>query len=132
MVAKGALEAAAGNTGSAGSVIGAGIGLGIGVGMGQTMGGGIGQAAQQVNYGGQLACPACRVPNAADAAFCKSCGVSLRPAAPAQAVCRKCSKPTAPGAFCSNCGSPQESRCSGCSATIPAGAKFCPGCGKPA
>lgn len=126
-----ALEAAASNQGTAGNVIGAGIGLGMGVGMGQGMGTGIGQASQQVTFTGQVACPSCRTPNSADAAFCKACGVSLRPAPVQGITCRKCGKPTPPGAFCGNCGAPQDAKCGGCGVSIPAGAKFCPGCGKP-
>lgn len=127
-----ALEAAASNTGTAGSVIGAGIGLGMGVGMGQNMGAGMGQAGQQMTYGGTVACPSCRTPNAPDAAFCKSCGTSVRPAAVAVPGCRQCGKPIASGTFCPHCGTSQDSKCKGCSINIPAGAKFCPGCGQPA
>jgi membrane protease subunit (stomatin/prohibitin family) len=126
-----ALEAAAGNTGNAGGVMGAGMGLGMGVGIGQGMGAGMGQAAQQINFGSLIPCPSCRIQNSNDAAYCKSCGNSLRPAAMQLVVCQKCGKSTPPGAFCSHCAAPQDSKCTSCNTPIIAGARFCPGCGKP-
>lgn len=123
-----ALEAAAGNTGSTGSVLGAGIGLGMGVGMGPAMGASMGQAAQQMNIT-KILCSACRTPNSADAAFCCSCGVSMRPPAVNMVTCPKCAKQTHADAFCSHCGSPTVNKCTKCTTVIPAGAKFCPGCG---
>lgn len=126
-----ALEAAAGNTGSAGTVLGAGLGLGMGVGMGPAMGASMGQAAQQMGIN-KVPCPACRTTNPADAAFCCSCGVSMRPAPANVVTCPKCARQTPAGAFCSHCGSPTVNKCGKCATVIPAGAKFCPGCGAPA
>jgi predicted ATPase/class 3 adenylate cyclase len=49
-------------------------------------------------------CPACQRSNAADAAFCASCGTAL------SSTCVACSAPLSPGdAFCSRCGSPAPS-----------------------
>ena len=59
------------------------------------------------------------------------------PAAPAagQMFCSSCGTPGA-GKFCAQCGSalaaPAVRACAGCGTQLQAGAKFCPGCGKPA
>jgi len=49
-----------------------------------------------------------------------------------KAVCPKCGAPVSGGKFCAECGAPlaAEKFCKECGDKIPAGAKFCPGCGK--
>jgi len=120
-----ALEAAAGNNGIGGAVLGAGLGLG----MGSAMGAGMAQAASQMQFG-RISCPTCRTSNAADAVFCSGCGSSITPSANKNLVnCPTCSKMSPPGAFCAHCGSAFQKKCTKCSTLIPHGAKFCPSCG---
>ena len=55
--------------------------------------------------------------------------------APGQVFCSSCGTPGT-GKFCAQCGSalaaPAVRKCGGCGTELQAGAKFCPGCGKPA
>ena len=49
----------------------------------------------------RVSCEACQHPNPDDAAFCGSCGASLRPTAP----CPTCGRENPPGqTFCNGCG----------------------------
>lgn len=109
------LETAAGNEGSAGSVMGAGLGMGMGMGMGGPMGGAFAQMApiiQPTNAGGggsgaPITCPSCNTQNPSGTRFCGRCGTGLEVAKP----------PAEPGISCDKCGT-----------NIPRGSKFCPNC----
>ena len=68
------LQTAAGNTGSAGAMMGVGLGLGMGTGAAAPLGGAVAAMAQNVNPGGAKFCAACggRLPSGAK--FCPACG----------------------------------------------------------
>ena len=72
-----ALQAAAGNEGNAGAVIGAGMGLGIGVGVGSPMGNAMSAIAQNINPTGAKHCINCGSPLPHNARFCPGCGVKM-------------------------------------------------------
>ncbi len=127
------LQEAAGNTGSPGTVMGAGLGLGMGLGAGPAFGGAMASMGSQLQPQNQGApCPKCQASNPAGAKFCVSCGHGLQVVAIAGVACPSCkvSSP-ASAAFCVSCGTALKAKCSKCSAQLPAGAKFCLDCGTP-
>jgi membrane protease subunit (stomatin/prohibitin family) len=127
------LQEAAGNTGSPGTVMGAGLGLGMGLGAGPAFGGAMAAMGGQLQPQNQGApCPKCQASNPAGAKFCVSCGHGLQVVAIAGIACPSCkvSSP-ASAAFCIGCGTALKAKCSKCSAQLPAGAKFCLDCGTP-
>ncbi len=69
-----ALQAAAGNEGNAGSVMGAGMGLGMGVGVGSPMGNAMAAIAQNINPTGAKHCVNCGTQLPPGAKFCPGCG----------------------------------------------------------
>jgi membrane protease subunit (stomatin/prohibitin family) len=113
-----------------GGVAGAGVGLGVGMMMPQMMAAGL-QPMHQTPAGAGTApaatepCPKCQAPAARGSKFCPACG------APMAAHCVSCKAPLpSPAAkFCPACGKPQQASCPKCNAIVPAGAKFCAGCG---
>ena len=72
-----ALQAAAGNEGPAGAVMGAGLGLGMGVGVGSPMGNAMAAIAQNINPGGAKHCVNCGSPLPPGAKFCPQCGSKI-------------------------------------------------------
>ncbi len=72
-----ALQAAAGNEGSAGAMIGAGMGLGVGVGIGSPMGNAMASIAQEVNPIGVRYCINCGAVLPNKAKFCPGCGAKV-------------------------------------------------------
>lgn len=69
-----ALQAAAGNEGNAGAMMGAGMGLGMGVGVGSPMGSAMASITQNVNAIGAKHCINCGVVLPVEAKFCPGCG----------------------------------------------------------
>lgn len=69
-----ALQAAAGNSGTAGAVMGAGMGLGMGAGVGIPMGQAMTEVAKAINPASSRFCRHCGVALPADAKFCPGCG----------------------------------------------------------
>lgn len=134
------LQTAAGNEGSAGTLMGSGIGLGAGLGLGNAMGQGFAGVATSMQaqpvapaVAGQAAplpacCPACSAPRSNPLAkFCSSCGTAF---AVSQA-CANCGEVIAAGAkFCGNCGTRVAApACIACGQPLAAGARFCGECG---
>ena len=68
------LQAAAGNEGNAGAVMGAGMGLGMGVGVGSPMGNAMATIAQNINPTGAKHCMNCGSQLPPGAKFCPGCG----------------------------------------------------------
>lgn len=68
------LESAAGNEGSAGTVMGAVMGMGLGVGVAAPLGTAIASAAQNVTSAGAKHCSCCGATLQSGARFCSSCG----------------------------------------------------------
>lgn len=69
-----ALQAAAGNAGTAGAVMGAGMGLGMGAGVGIQMGQAMSDVAKAIRPVGNRFCSHCGVALATDAKYCSGCG----------------------------------------------------------
>ena len=69
------LQAAAGNEGNTGAVMGAGMGLGMGVGVGSPMGNAMAAIAQNINPTGVKHCVNCGSQLPPGAKFCPGCGV---------------------------------------------------------
>jgi membrane protease subunit (stomatin/prohibitin family) len=122
------MQAAAGNEGGAGGMMGMGVGMGMGMGAGAGMGQMMGQAIGAQTA--QVACPACNGTNPAGSKFCGQCGKPMGGGLP----CPKCQKPVPGDAkFCPSCGNPMgEKACGKCNTPIAAGSKFCPSCGQAA
>lgn len=72
-----ALQAAAGNEGNAGAVMGAGMGLGMGVGVGSPMGNAMAAIAQNINPTGAKHCVNCGSQLPTGAKFCPGCGAKI-------------------------------------------------------
>ena len=74
-----ALESAAGNQGSGGSLMGAGIGMGVGLGMGGQMGRASSEIAQQMQVSPPRGtpCPKCGTSVPDTTKFCSGCGFSM-------------------------------------------------------
>lgn len=72
-----ALQAAAGNEGNAGAVMGAGMGLGMGVGVGSPMGNAMAAIAQNINPTGAKHCINCGFQLPSGAKFCPGCGAKI-------------------------------------------------------
>lgn len=124
------LNTAAGNTGAAGTVMGAGMGVGMGFGMGGAIGnaaagmGGVMNTAEE-----KKECPGCHASIGASLKFCPHCGVdTTKQPEKAQLSCSVCGTPFAAGAkFCPECGRKFHA-CAACGADIPDGATKCPNC----
>jgi membrane protease subunit (stomatin/prohibitin family) len=72
-----ALQAAAGNEGSAGALMGAGMGLGMGVGVGSPMGNAMAAIAKEINPSNAKHCINCGVAVPPEARFCPGCGTKI-------------------------------------------------------
>ncbi|ATB70783.1 hypothetical protein SJPD1_2694 [Sulfurospirillum diekertiae] len=108
------MQTAAGNEGSAGSVMGAGLGMGMGVGMGLPFGNAFAQITpnMQPNMAQtQIICQKCNTANPVGTKFCGNCGAMLT--------------------VVSNEPNRQPITCDKCNAIIPHGSKFCPNCADP-
>lgn len=139
------LQAAAGNQGNAGALMGAGMGLGAGL----AVGGSIGQGFQGISSALNTAppqptsklpppepalayppCPQCKAPRAnPNARFCDACGTQFA-STPACAACGTQLSPSAK--FCPACGTrvvPPTISCVACGAALEPGARFCGDCG---
>ena len=71
------LQAAAGNEGNAGAVMGAGMGLGMGVGVGSPMGNAMATIAKNINPTGAKHCVNCGGELPPEAKFCPGCGTKI-------------------------------------------------------
>jgi len=140
------METAAGNEGTAGSVMGAGMGLGMGASMGGVIGGLMSGPMMNVNaqpdqpqvqpQAPAALCPKCQAEVPATSRFCGVCGGSTQQETAVDTSklmvgCDKC------GAlfqttvkFCPECGDPYNA-CGECNADNPDGATACIQCGKP-
>ena len=130
------LETAAGNEGSAGSVMGAGLGMGMGIGIGAPLGQAAAQMVPQIQTASAPASPAVR--DNAGAMNCDKCGVKI----PRNSkFCPNCADPVnacpscgednpSDASACRRCGQQFPGRCRKCSAAQPMGATFCPECGE--
>ena len=126
------MQEAAGNTGTPGTLMGAGLGLGMGLGAGPAFGAAMSGMSNQLQGQNQSTpCPKCQAANPAGAKFCVSCGGGLQVTAAIACPSCKTSSP-ASAAFCTGCGLALKAKCTKCSAQLPAGAKFCLECGTPA
>jgi len=126
------LNTAAGNTGAAGTVMGAGMGMGMGFGFGGAMGNAVGNMESVMNTKEQTKeCPNCHASIGASLKFCPQCGTDTQKQAEAhKAVCSVCGAALTPGAkFCFECGR-KINACSACGCDIPDGQNKCPGCGQ--
>jgi membrane protease subunit (stomatin/prohibitin family) len=123
------LETGAGNSGTGGSLMGAGLGLGLGFGAVSTAGGLARQLEVSPATPAQVRCPKCEKQNPQGTRFCADCGEKL---ATEKLNCPSCQSENLPGAkFCHQCGIALSVRkCSQCGNEIPAGGKFCGNCGK--
>lgn len=121
------LQEAAGNTGTAGGLIGAGLGLGMGVNVGNTVGSAMmEQMVDTGKNGAEVQCRKCGNRMSPDAVFCPKCGEKKAVAL----LCIHCSAELTEGAvFCSKCGKRQSMSCPSCHAELPPDALFCPRCG---
>lgn len=116
-----ALEDAANNPGTAGSMMGMMVGGGLGGSMNNVL------HQEQAAETNPIYCPKCHAENVQTAKFCSTCGSSMQTE---QKKCIKCGNPIDEHAkFCSNCGAPQQIKCSKCGAPLTATAKFCSKCG---
>lgn len=68
------LQAAAGNAGTAGAIMGAGMGLGMGAGVGIPMGQSLSEVAKVINPAGGKFCSHCGAALPSGAKFCPGCG----------------------------------------------------------
>ncbi len=100
---------------------------------------------QQIqNIKGVVRCPSCGGEVAASAAFCSSCGATVKAAAPADTVnCPSCGAAVKKGTkFCTACGKPMEAavpaaevpqpverKCPSCNASVNEDSVFCTECG---
>lgn len=72
-----ALQAAAGNEGGAGAMMGAGLGLGMGVGVGSPMGNAMAVISKNINPAGAKHCINCGCELPPEAKFCPGCGTKI-------------------------------------------------------
>lgn len=127
------LNTAAGNTGAAGTVMGAGMGLGMGFGIGGAMGVATGGMESVMNTREEKkACPSCGASIGANLKFCPQCGAdtSKKAVAKPKTVCSVCGAELRSNAkFCPECGR-RINPCTNCGCDIPDGTSACPGCGQ--
>lgn len=124
------LNTAAGNQGSAGTVMGAGMGLGMGFGLGGTMGNAVGNMETVMTTKEEKKkCPSCETVINANLKFCPECGADTTKPAASGAKCSACgAEITAQTKFCTSCGK-KLNPCKKCGCDIPEGASKCPSCG---
>lgn len=127
------LESSASNTGTAGSIMGAGIGLGMGAGVGDAFRNQMSQSSSvmsQTDLHGhptENRCKSCGIDNKVGMKYCHSCGNKLGD------DCPHCGAAVALGQkFCSDCGKSLASKCSNCDHKLEPGERFCSNCGKKA
>lgn len=127
------LNTAAGNTGAAGTVMGAGMGLGMGFGIGGAMGVATGGMESVMNTREEKkACSSCGASIGTNLKFCPQCGAdtSKKTIAKPKAVCSACGAELRSNAkFCPECGR-RINPCANCGCDIPDGTNACPGCGQ--
>ncbi len=136
------MQTAAGNEGSAGSVMGAGLGLGMGVGLGGSMGNAFSQIApslqpvtpQPTSTQQQVNCPKCNFQNSVGTKFCGNCASQLNQDKTDKSksfiTCDKCNAQISKGSkFCPSCADPVNC-CPSCGEDNSDGAVACRGCGK--
>lgn len=134
------LHTAAGNTGAAGTVMGAGLGVGMGFGIGGAMGNAVGNMEPVMKTKEEKKkCPSCGASIGVNLKFCPECGADTQNKETKAAVCSACGAAFTKGTkFCPECGKKINS-CANCGSDIPegqstcpsCGAQMCPGCGKP-
>jgi membrane protease subunit (stomatin/prohibitin family) len=154
------LEAAAGNEGTSGNVMGAGIGMGMGFAMGGPMGNSLSQITPnlQTNSINHIFCKDCNTANPENTKFCCNCGHSITNQSSKkkfEVTCDKCGTLIPKSSrFCPNCAdsvnacpscgddNPNEAKlcrscgeqmpliCNKCNATVIFGSKFCSKCGE--
>lgn len=125
------LNTAAGNSGAAGTVMGAGMGMGMGFGMGGAMGSAMGSMDQVMSAKeAKKECPACHASIGENLKFCPQCGADTTKKPAPAAKCSVCGVEIAPGTkFCPGCGRKIQP-CSACGSDLPDGATVCPVCGQ--
>lgn len=126
------LNTAAGNKGSAGTIMGAGLGMGMGFGIGGAMGNAVGSMEPVMSTREEKKeCPSCGASIGANLKFCPECGADTKKketnAAPKCSACG--ARITAQTKFCPECGR-KVNLCTKCSCDIPDGQDVCPGCGQ--
>lgn len=126
------LNTAAGNTGAAGTVMGAGMGVGMGFGMGGAMGSAMGGMEKVMTTREETKkCPSCGATIGASLKFCPECGadtkkVTVEP----ELKCAACGAAFRKGTkFCPECGR-KINACSSCGGDLPDGETLCPTCGQ--
>lgn len=126
------MEKAAGNTGSAGDMMGVGMGLGMGTAMGGAVGKQFGEAAAAMNISEETnapACPSCGEKLTNGKRFCVACGFDT--AKTGRVLCPFCGEPlaNADARFCPDCGKSLVKSCPECGSECAADKKFCADCG---
>ena len=117
-----ALKTAAGNPGTAGTMIGAGIGLGMGANMGAQFSNMTKPVQEEVKP--SKPCPHCGKQVQGNPKFCPECGK------PMAKLCPKCGATVSENAkFCPECGQSLRLVCPNCQTELKPGSKFCPECG---
>lgn len=125
------LNTAAGNTGMAGSVMGAGMGMGMGFGIGGAMGSAVSGMDQVMTpKEAKKACPSCNAMIGENVRFCPHCGTDThKQNIVVKPKCASCGMEFAQGTkFCPQCGR-KINPCTSCGFDIPQGVDTCPGCG---
>ena len=126
------LHTAAGNSGTAGVVMGAGMGMGMGFGIGGAMGRATTGMEQVLSTQEEKKnCPACHASIGANLKFCPECGADTTKKKEEKIrICSKCGTELATNArFCPGCGR-KINPCENCGYDIPEGVDVCPGCGQ--
>lgn len=124
------LNTAAGNTGAAGTVMGAGMGLGMGFGVGNAMGNAVdGMDNVMSTKEAKKECPSCHASIGESIKFCPECGADTQGKVGKKLCCSTCNAAfTAGTKFCPECGK-KINPCKECGNDIPDGAASCAACG---
>ena len=123
------LNTAAGNTGAAGTIMGAGMGVGMGFGVGGAVGNAMGSMEKVMSTQEETKeCPGCHASIGASLKFCPQCGTDTT-RSKGKITCSNCAAPLDKGVkFCFECGR-KINPCPNCGRDIPDGKDACPGCG---
>lgn len=125
------LNTAAGNTGAAGTVMGAGMGLGMGFGIGGVMGNAAGNMENVMSTKEETKeCPNCHAKIGNSLKFCPECGTDTTKKEESNIKCSACGEKYSAGTkFCPGCGR-KLNPCKNCGNDISDGDTACSNCGK--